>query len=79
MDTRDRVARSTASGPPVRIPTANRILSRTPLSTSACTSCTMMHSLLAYPLQVYAKGKLVGGLDIVKELVEAGELMDALA
>jgi Grx4 family monothiol glutaredoxin len=31
-----------------------------------------------YP-QVYAKGKLVGGLDIVKELQEQGELKDALA
>jgi Grx4 family monothiol glutaredoxin len=30
-----------------------------------------------YP-QVYAKGKLVGGLDIVRELAEAGELADAL-
>jgi Grx4 family monothiol glutaredoxin len=30
-----------------------------------------------YP-QLYAKGKLVGGLDIVKELVENGELKEAL-
>lgn len=31
-----------------------------------------------YP-QVYAKGKLVGGLDIIKELQDQGELKDALA
>lgn len=31
-----------------------------------------------YP-QLYAKGKLVGGLDIVRELHEAGELLDALS
>jgi len=31
-----------------------------------------------YP-QVYAKGKLVGGLDIVKELADEGALVDALA
>ena len=30
-----------------------------------------------YP-QVYAKGKLIGGLDIVKELIEGDELKDAL-
>ena len=30
-----------------------------------------------YP-QVYAKGKLVGGLDIVKELIENGELKESL-
>ena len=30
-----------------------------------------------YP-QLYAKGKLVGGLDVVKELIEAGELKDEL-
>jgi len=30
-----------------------------------------------YP-QLYAKGKLIGGLDIVKELVEGGELKEAL-
>ena len=29
-------------------------------------------------MQVYAKGQLVGGLDIVKELLEAGELKEAL-
>ena len=28
--------------------------------------------------QLYANGKLVGGLDIVKELVEDGELEDAV-
>ena len=28
--------------------------------------------------QLYAKGKLVGGLDVVKELIEAGELKDEL-
>lgn len=31
-----------------------------------------------YP-QVYAQGKLVGGLDIIKELQEQGELKEALA
>jgi glutaredoxin-related protein len=31
-----------------------------------------------YP-QLYAKGKLVGGIDIVKELKEDGDLADALA
>lgn len=30
-----------------------------------------------YP-QLYANGKLIGGLDIVKELKEEGELLDAL-
>jgi glutaredoxin-related protein len=30
-----------------------------------------------YP-QLYSKGKLIGGLDIIKELVEAGEFKDAL-
>ena len=30
-----------------------------------------------YP-QVYAKGQLVGGLDIIKELIEGDELKDAL-
>ena len=30
-----------------------------------------------YP-QLYAEGKLVGGLDIVKELKEEGELLDSL-
>ena len=30
-----------------------------------------------YP-QLYVKGELVGGLDIVKELQESGELMDLL-
>jgi Grx4 family monothiol glutaredoxin len=31
-----------------------------------------------YP-QLYAKGKLIGGLDIIKELIEADEFKDALA
>ena len=30
-----------------------------------------------YP-QLYSKGKLIGGLDIIKELIEAGELKEAL-
>ena len=30
-----------------------------------------------YP-QLYSKGELLGGLDIVKELVESGELHDQL-
>jgi len=30
-----------------------------------------------YP-QLYAKGKLIGGLDIIKELIEAGEFKEAL-
>lgn len=30
-----------------------------------------------YP-QLYVKGKLIGGLDVVKELEEEGELLDAL-
>jgi Grx4 family monothiol glutaredoxin len=30
-----------------------------------------------YP-QVYAKGNLIGGLDIIKELKEAGELISSL-
>jgi glutaredoxin-related protein len=30
-----------------------------------------------YP-QVYAKGQLVGGLDIIKELIEGDELKEAL-
>jgi len=30
-----------------------------------------------YP-QLYAEGKLIGGLDIVKELKEEGELLDSL-
>ncbi len=30
-----------------------------------------------YP-QLYSKGKLIGGLNIVKELVENGELKEAL-
>ena len=30
-----------------------------------------------YP-QLYANGELLGGLDIVKELVEGGELMSSL-
>ena len=30
-----------------------------------------------YP-QLYSKGKLIGGLDIIKELVEGGELKEAL-
>jgi Grx4 family monothiol glutaredoxin len=31
-----------------------------------------------YP-QLYAQGKLIGGLDIIKELIEADEFKDALA
>lgn len=30
-----------------------------------------------YP-QVYAKGELLGGLDIIKEMLAAGELLDAI-
>jgi len=30
-----------------------------------------------YP-QVYVKGELIGGLDIIKELKESGELLSAL-